>query len=265
MKPQQVHLFGMDLDNLTMGEAVERIVEEFACIRSRAMVVTPNVDVAVQLERDPQLRADYAEASMMFADGAPLIVASRLFGSPLKERVAGSDLFPLLCGRARDKGLRVMLLGGGDGVAQAAASNLSAKYPGLQILAYTPSIGFDAKPEECARIVDCINEYRPHLLFLGVGTPRQERWIAKYQESYCPCVSMGIGGSFDFEAGRIKRAPRLMRKTGLEWLYRLLKEPRRLFRRYLVDDMRFFALVLREAKARRGAIGEGSGNAGIAD
>ena len=259
MTAPRVRLFGIDLDNLTIEEAVERIIRDYAAVRERAMVTTPNVDVAVQLDRNSQLREDYSRASMVLADGAPIILASRLLGAPLKERVAGSDIFPLLCGKARDRGLRVMLIGGGEGVAQKAAENLSSRYPGLDIVAHTPSSGFDSKPDECDRIVELINELRPHLLFLGVGTPRQERWIARYQERYCPCVSIGVGASLDFEAGRIRRAPLLMRKTGLEWLFRLLREPRRLYRRYLIDDMRFITLVFREARLRKI---QADGNAG---
>lgn len=253
MNPRKIRLFGIDIDNLTMREAVDAIADEYAAPRKRAMVTTPNVDVVVQLDRNPRLREDYARASMILADGAPIILASRLLGKPLKERVAGSDIFPLLCEKARDKNMRVMLLGGGEGVAQKAAENLAAKYPGLVITAHTPSFGFDYKPEECERIVARINEFQPHFLFLGVGTPRQERWIARYQDEYCPCVSIGVGGSLDFEAGRIRRAPVLLRKTGLEWLYRLVKEPKRLYRRYLIEDRRFFTLFLREAKAKRAA------------
>ena len=253
MKNVKITLFGIGFDNLTMDEAVELIADDYASNRKRAMVVTPNVDHIVQLDRDPKFREDYAKAMIILADGAPIILASRLLGTPLKERVAGSDIFPRLCARAQEKGLRVMLLGGGEGVAQNAADNLSTKYPGLAIAAIGPSFGFDNKPEECEQIIARINEFQPHLLFLGVGAPRQERWIAKYQESYCPCVSIGVGGSLDFEAGRIKRAPILLRKIGLEWLYRLSMEPKRLYRRYLIEDPQFFALLLREMKARRAA------------
>ena len=241
----------MEIDNLTLAEATSSIIDDYASIRKRAMITTPNVDVVVQLDRNSQLRQDYAKANMILADGAPIILASRLLGTPLKERVAGADIFPLLCEKARDRGLCVMLLGGGEGVAQKAAANLAARYPGLEIHAYTPSFGFDGNPEECNRIIARINELRPHLLFLGVGTPRQERWIASHQEQYCPCVSIGIGGSLDFEAGRIKRAPLVLRKAGLEWLFRLAKEPARLYRRYLVDDRHFFSIFMHEAAARR--------------
>jgi N-acetylglucosaminyldiphosphoundecaprenol N-acetyl-beta-D-mannosaminyltransferase len=251
MVTKKVRLFGIEIDNMTIGEAVEWIANEYAAVRKRAMVTTPNVDVVVQLDKDPQLREDYARASLILADGAPIIFASRLLGTPLVERVAGSDIFPLLCERARDLSLKVLLLGGSEGVAQKAAENLAGKFPGLQISAYTPSFGFDTKPEECRRIVSMINEYQPHLLFLGVGTPRQERWIAKYQGQYCPCVSIGVGGSLDFEAGRIRRAPEFLRNLGLEWLYRLAREPKRLYRRYLIEDRRFFRILFGEVKRRK--------------
>jgi N-acetylglucosaminyldiphosphoundecaprenol N-acetyl-beta-D-mannosaminyltransferase len=249
----KVRLFNIDFNNLTMDEAVDLITDTYAFPRRRAMVATANVDHIVQLDRDPKFREDYAKAEIVLADGAPLIIASRLFGTPLKERVAGSDIFPRLCARARDEDLRVMLLGGGEGVAQKAADNLSAKYPGLVIAAISPSFGFDDKPDECERIISSINEFQPHFLFLGIGAPRQERWIAKHQGSYCPCVSIGVGASLDFEAGRIKRAPVLCRRLGLEWLYRLAMEPSRLYRRYLIEDRKFFSIVFREMRARRQA------------
>jgi N-acetylglucosaminyldiphosphoundecaprenol N-acetyl-beta-D-mannosaminyltransferase len=251
MTPSKIRLFGIDFDNLTMDEAVDMIADEYAKSRKRTMVATANVDHIMLLERDPRFREDYAKAGMVLADGAPLIFASRLLGTPLKERVAGSDIFPLLCARAARIGLRVMLLGGGEGVARQAADNLAAKCPGLVIEAHGPSFGFDNKPDECAQIVSRINEFQPHILFVGMGAPRQERWIAKHKGSYCPCVSIGVGASIDFEAGRIKRAPVILRKIGFEWLYRLAKEPKRLYRRYLIEDRRFVRLLFRELKERR--------------
>jgi N-acetylglucosaminyldiphosphoundecaprenol N-acetyl-beta-D-mannosaminyltransferase len=251
----KVTMFGLDFDNLSMAEAVSLIVDDCASSRKRLFVATANVDHIIQLERDSDFRDDYAKAGLILADGAPIIMASRLFGTPLKERVAGSDIFPLLCERAHRAGLRVMLVGGGEGVARQAADNLLARLPGLSIASYGPSFGFEAKPDECGRIVAMINDFQPHLLFVGVGAPKQERWIAKHMDSYCPCVSIGVGAAIDFEAGRINRAPVFMRKAGFEWLYRLAMEPRRLFRRYLIEDMRFFSLLAREIKARRSARG----------
>jgi N-acetylglucosaminyldiphosphoundecaprenol N-acetyl-beta-D-mannosaminyltransferase len=244
-------LFDLDFDNLTMGEAVDLIADGLAANRVRAMVATPNVDHLVKLERDARLRESYSKAEVVLADGAPIIAASRLLGSPLKDRVAGSDLLLSICERARDRGLRVLLLGGGEGVAEQAARNLGARFPGLSIFSHGPSFGFDDKPEENARVIALINELKPHLLFVALGAPRQEHWIARYQDSYGPCVSVGVGGSLDFAAGRIKRAPVILRKMGLEWLFRLAMEPRRLSHRYLVEDPRFLTLFIMEWKARR--------------
>jgi N-acetylglucosaminyldiphosphoundecaprenol N-acetyl-beta-D-mannosaminyltransferase len=244
-------LFDLDFDNLTMGEAVDLIADGLAANRVRSMVVTPNVDHLVKLDRDPRLRETYARADVVLADGAPIVTASRLFGTPLKERVAGSDLLLSICERARDRGLRVLLLGGGEGVAGLAARNLGAQFPGLSVFSHGPSFGFDDKPEENARVIALINEIQPHLLLVGLGAPRQECWIARYQDSYGPCVSVGVGGSLDFAAGRIKRAPVIVRRMGFEWLFRLAMEPRRLSRRYLVEDPRFLVLFLVEWKARR--------------
>jgi len=249
MHAKKLRLFNLDFDNLAMNEAVEYIIRDFAAVRRRAMVVTPNVDHIVQLDRDIGFRDAYSKADIILADGFPLIAASRILGRPLKERVAGSDIFPRLCESAAKAGLRVMLLGGGEGVAAKAAENLAAKFDGLQIASIGPSFGFDEKSDECGDIVARINEFEPHLLFVGVGAPRQEHWISRYQESYVPCVSVGVGGSLDFEAGRIRRAPKALRAMGFEWLYRLVKEPKRLYKRYLIDDRRFFALLLREIKA----------------
>lgn len=250
MNMTKVSMFDIEIDNLTIGEAIQKIIDDWAVPRKRSMITTPNVDVIVQLYSNKQLRDDFGRAEIVLADGAPIVLASRLLGTPLKERVAGADILPRLCERARDRNLRVMLLGGGEGVAQAAAQNLRIRYPGLDIHAHTPSFGFDTKPDECISIVTRINELKPHLLFVGIGTPRQERWIVSHQDSYYPCVSMGVGGSFDFEAGRIKRAPELFRKTGFEWLFRLAMEPRRLYRRYLIDDRRFLGIVADELFAK---------------
>jgi N-acetylglucosaminyldiphosphoundecaprenol N-acetyl-beta-D-mannosaminyltransferase len=248
---RKTRLFDLDFDNLTMGEAVDLIADGLATNRVRAMVATANVDHLVKLERDARLRASYARAEVVLADGAPIVAASRLIGSPLKERIAGSDLLLPICERARDRGLRVLLLGGGEGVAAQAARNLGARLPGLSIFSHGPSFGFDSKPEENARVIALINELQPHLLFVALGAPRQEHWIATYQDSYGPCVSIGVGASLDFAAGRIRRAPVLLRRMGFEWLYRLAREPGRLCRRYLVEDSRFIILFIREWKARR--------------
>lgn len=225
------------IDNITMEEAVDRI-DRMVQTGTNQYVVTPNVDHIVKLEKDALFREIYAHASLVLTDGQPLIWISRLMKIPIVEKVSGSDLFPKVCERAAMKGYPVFLLGAAEGVAARAAENLRKKYPGLKIAGtYSPPVGFEKNVEELERITDMIRVAAPQILALGLGTPKQEKFFYQNKEKLQVPVTLHIGGSIDFEAGNIKRAPAWMSKMGLEWLYRLLKEPGRMWKRYLVEDM----------------------------
>lgn len=244
--PGMVRLFDIDIDNVTMGQAVARI-DQLVQEKTNSYVVTPNVDHIMKLQADSAFREIYRGASLVIADGMPLIWASKLLKKPLKERVTGADLFPEVCKLAAQKGYRVYLLGANEGVAHKAAVKLREMFPGLTICGtYSPSFGFEKNVEENEKILAMLREAKPDILFVGVGAPKQEKWIYKYRDHYSIPVALGVGASFDFIAGTIQRAPKWMQDTGLEWFYRFMMEPKRLFRRYFIDGSQFLTLTLKE-------------------
>lgn len=241
------------IDDVSMDEAIERIEALIARRRPR-YVVTPNVDHLVKLEDDPEFRDVYARAALVLADGMPLVWASRLLGTPLRAKVSGSDLFVAFAEVAARRGYRLYFLGGREGAAARAADILAARHPGLTVCGVdSPPLGFEHDHEATRRLVARIRAARPDVLFVGLGAPKQEKWIHRWHEDLGVPVSVGVGVSFEFVAGMVRRAPMWMQRAGLEWAWRLLMEPRRLWRRYLVEDSRFLWLFLRQWVATRGA------------
>lgn len=234
-----------EVDNLTMNEAVQKI-EQLILSKKPSYVVTPNVDHIVKLETDKEFQEVYKEADLILTDGMPLIWISKLIKNPIKEKVSGSDLFPEVCKSAADKGYKVFLLGAAEGVAAKAAENLKEKYKGLNVVGtYSPSYGFEKKEDEIQEIIKMINEVKPDILAVGLGAPKQEKFLYNYRKQLNVPVALAIGASIDFEAGNIDRAPEWMQNSGLEWFYRLCKEPKRMFKRYLIDDMKIFKLIFK--------------------
>lgn len=245
-QPARVHILGMPLDVVTIDETLDHLVRLARGDRA-AYVVTANVDHVLRYRRCPDLRPLYSQADLVVADGTPLVWASKLLGKRLPERVAGSDLFPALCQRAAEADLSVYFLGGAPGSAIAAADVLQKRHPRLRVVGtYCPDYGFERDSGECTRIVDHIRQAGPDILFVGLGSPKQEQWIDAYREACGVKLSMGIGISFSFVCGHVTRAPRWIQRLGLEWAHRLVQEPRRLWKRYLVVDAAFVFLVVRE-------------------
>ncbi len=237
-----------EIDNITMEEAVQKI-DELVREDRNAYVVTPNVDCIVKLERDAKLREIYEYADLILADGKPLIWISKLYGKPIKEKVSGSDLFPRICEMAEQKGYSLFLLGAADGVAQKAADNLKDRFPKLQIKGvYSPPMGFEKNEKEIEKTISIVRNASPHILIVGLGCPKQELLIYKYRERLKAPISLGLGATIDFEAGSVKRAPQWISDHGLEWLFRFSREPKRLFKRYFIDDMRIISLVIKYRK-----------------
>lgn len=241
----RIKFLNTEVDNLTMNEAVQKI-EQLILNKKPSYVVTPNVDHIVKLESDKEFQEVYKEADLILTDGMPLIWISKLKKNPIKEKVSGSDLFPEVCKLAAYKGYKVFLLGAAEGVAAKAAENLKEKYKGLNVVGtYSPSYGFEKKEHEIQEIIKMINEVKPDILAVGLGAPKQEKFLYNYRKQLNVPISLAIGASIDFEAGNIERAPEWMQHSGLEWFYRLCKEPKRMFKRYLVDDMKIFKLVFK--------------------
>lgn len=238
----RVTFLNTEVDNLTMDEAIDK-AEELIIKKKPSYVVTPNVDHIVKLETDKEFQDVYKNADLILTDGMPLIWISKMKGNPIKEKISGSDFFPKLCERAAEKGYSLFLLGAAEGVAAKAAKNLKEKYEGLNIVGtYSPSYGFEKKDDEIKMIIEIINETKPDILAVGLGAPKQEKFLYKYKNELNVPISLAIGASIDFEAGNINRAPRWMQNCGLEWFYRLCKEPRRMFKRYIVDDFKILSI-----------------------
>ena len=241
-----IQILGIHINNVTLEEAVNRIAE-LSHGKAFSYTLTPNVDHLVKLQNDVSFLKVYEQADLVVADGVPLLWAARFLGTPLKGRVNGTDLFEQLAAQAAESGRSIFLLGGDEGTAEQAAAHLKARHPQLRTAGwYCPPFGFEHDPEENARIIKRIRDTQPDLLFVGLGAPKQEHWIAEHGAATGARHAVGIGVSFSFVAGAIKRAPRWMQRSGLEWLWRLGAEPRRLWRRYLVDDPRFFWLVFKQ-------------------
>lgn len=209
-------------------------------------VVTPNVDHLVKIQNDRELLQAYYHSNYRVCDSKILQYISFLLGNPIKEKISGSDLFPAFYEYNKyNEDIKIFLLGGNEGVAQQALVNINRKV-GREIIvaAHSPSFGFEQNERECQEIVERINLSGATVLAVGVGAPKQEKWIAKYrQQLHNIKIFLAIGATIDFEAGNVKRSPKVMSEIGLEWLYRLSAEPTRLWKRYLVDSMPLLWLV----------------------
>jgi N-acetylglucosaminyldiphosphoundecaprenol N-acetyl-beta-D-mannosaminyltransferase len=257
-----ISLFGMTIDRLSIEGATAQILSW--CVAPRGdrcrYIVTPNVDHVVMFQQHPDLRTAYADASLVLADGAPVVWASRLLRQPLPERVAGSDLVPAVLAAAGqvDGGdcapLRVFFLGAAPGVAEEAVRRLVARYPHVRFVGtYSPPLGFEHSMVENMLVLEQIANARPDLLVLGLGAPKQELWIQKHCRQVEAKVTVCAGATIDFLAGHRRRSPVWLRRIGLEWLHRMLREPRRLARRYVRDAFAFPPLVWREYRTRVGS------------
>lgn len=244
----RIKFMNTEIDNLSMNEALDEI-EKLIKQNINAYVVTPNVDHIVQLERGGMITEVYKNANLILCDGKPLIWLSKWFKTPIKEKISGSDLFPKLCERASKKGYTMYLLGAAEGVAARAASNLMKHYPGLKIVGtYSPPFGFEKDDKQIEEIIKKIRKVSPDILIVGLGAPKQEIFIYKYRNKLNVPVSLGLGASIDFEAGNIKRAPKWMSDHGLEWFYRITQDPKRMFKRYFINDKKIIPLAIKYKK-----------------
>ena len=229
-----IAILGVLFDNVTVGETIEAI-ERMVASRQPHYLVTANVDFVVQAQEDVELRRILTDAHLVLCDGTPLVWASKMLGNPLLERVAGADLVPVLLRVAAEKGYRVFFLGATPDSIAKAVQNLKELHPSLIVAGfYSPPFNklLEMDHEETQRR---ILEAKPDLLFVSLGCPKQEKWIAMHYHSLGVPVSAGVGATIDFLAGAFKRAPVWMQRLGIEWIYRMLQEPKRLFKRYAKD------------------------------
>lgn len=231
------------VNNVSMMEAVheiERMIHE----KHKSYIVAINVDVVLKIEHDKYLKKIADDADMVLVDGQPLIWISKWHKRPVKARISGSDLVPKMCEVAAEKGYTMFIIGGKDGIAEKAKKNLEMKHPGIKIIGtYAPPFGFEKDQKELDKINTMITAAHPDILVACFGCPKQEKWIYENYQKYDATVSICAGATVDFLAGTIDRAPKWMSDHGLEWFYRFTKEPKRLFKRYFVDDVEILNLV----------------------
>jgi len=243
------------LIDCTNQERVLAQVDAFVRSGLPHQIVTVNVDFLNIVHREPAFVRVLNEAALSVPDGMPLVWVSRLVGKPLPQRITGTDLIFGCAELAATRGYRMFLLGAAAGVADEAAAVLQGRYPGLNIVGtYSPPACEEFTPEEDAHILELVREARPDMLFVALGTPKQEKWIYEHLQHLGVPVCVGVGGVFNFITGRIPRAPEAWQEAGLEWLFRLMLEPRRLWRRYLVDDTRALSRALLYSLRRRPAV-----------
>ena len=240
---EKQELLNTYINNMTMSETIAEI-EKMIVSDKKSYVVAINVDVVMKIENDLYLKKIVDNADMVLVDGKPLVWISKMYDRPLKAKISGSDLVPRLCEKAAQKKYSIFIRGGKDGIASQAKKRLEEVFPDIQIVGtYAPPMGFERDEAELNKINSMISEKKPDLLFACLGCPKQEKWIYENISKYDAKVSICAGATVDFLAGNIKRAPVWMSEHGLEWFYRFLQEPKRLFRRYFVDDIKIIKLI----------------------
>lgn len=228
-------ILNVEIDSISQKNLLKQL--------KKGVLVTPNVDQIVKMQSDKEYYQIVQKAEWVICDSKILYLCSKLLRTPLPEAIPGSSFFPAFYEyHKNDDNCKIFLLGAMDGVAQKAMEEINKKVGRRMVVgAYSPSYGFEKRNEENEQIYQMINNSEANVVLVGVGCPKQEKWIDKHK-SLMPKVDiwMALGATIDFEAGNVKRAPLIWRKIYMEWFYRFLQEPRRLFKRYFIDDMRFF-------------------------
>ena len=233
------------VNNVNMEETID-FIEEMIEKRKKSYIVAINVDVVVKIENDSYLKHIVEEADMVLVDGQPLVWVSKLYKRPVKAKISGSDLVPELCKKKKKKGYSVFIIGGMDGIAKKAKLNLEEKYRGIRVVGtYAPPFGFEKNCNELKKINEVISASKPDIIIGCFGCPKQEKWIYENYKKYDATVSICAGATVDFLAGNVKRAPKWMSNHGLEWIYRIIQDPKRLIKRYLIDDIKIFGLIMK--------------------
>jgi len=248
-------LFGLRIRRMQFSQASDHLLRIAAQRGNRSQViVTPNVDHIVRLDQQPDFKALYAKADHIFADGMPIVWASKMTPHPLTERVTGADLFVSLCKGAVTKGLSIFILGGMPGQEDELIASFAKVYPGLKVHIVCPSMQFTPDGPEADAAILRIQETRPDILFICLGMPKQEYFAFRYQREQtsnnCPLI-LCVGAAMEFALGQKKRAPMWMQKIGLEWFWRLASEPRRLWQRYTIQGSKFISILLKERRLHK--------------
>lgn len=235
MMQRTIQLLNIHIQSIKQMELLQQL--------KKGVLITPNVDHLVKLQKDEEFYNVYQQAEWIICDSKILFLLSKLLKNSLPEAIPGSSFFTAFYEYHKNNpNCKIFLLGAAEGVAVKAMERINKKV-GRNIIvgAHSPSYGFEKKQDECEKLIQIVNESKANVLLVGVGAPKQEKWIMKYRNRMPEIdIFMALGATIDFEAGTLKRAPIFWQKIGMEWLYRCLKEPKRLFKRYFIDDMQFF-------------------------
>ena len=243
-----MNVLGVGVSAITMTDALSRI-DWWITSRANQYICVTGVHGVMESQRDPALRAIHNRAGLVTPDGMPLVWLARLRGHPGVQRVYGPDLMLACCGASVANGYRHFFYGGAAGVPERLAERLQQRFPGLQVAGHWSPPFRALTPAEEAAMIERINATNPHIVWVGLSTPKQERWMARYVGRISAPVLIGVGAAFDMHAGLKKQAPQWMQRSGLEWLFRLLIEPRRLWRRYLINNPWFvWRLLLQSSR-----------------
>ena len=239
---KHINLLNVTIHDMTMTELLEKL-------RGGGIVFTPNVDHMMKLQQNQQFYGVYQEADYRVCDSKVLMYVSKFLGTPIQEKISGSDLFPAFYDYYRyDEAIKIFLLGSSVTVVKEAQQRINRKVGrNIVVAAHSPSFGFEQNEPECQKIVEMINRSGATVLAIGVGAPKQEMWITKYRKQLKNInIFLAIGATIDFEAGNVQRSPKWMSEIGLEWFYRVIMEPRRLWKRYFLSAVPFFWLILKQ-------------------
>ncbi len=241
---KRVHILGVSIDNYTKQELIEAI-DNLVRIGKPSHIVGVNVDQVLHTHKFEIARKIFNEAAIVFTDGKPIIWMSKILGNKILERTTGPDLMDDLCALAARKRYRIFLLGAAEGVAAKAAIILKEKYPDIYIAGtYSPPMGFQNNTSEIEKINSMLRNSNSDMLFVGMGSPKQDIFIYQNMNKYQVPVSFSMGAAIDFIAGNIRRAPRWMIDCGLEWFYRVLQDPRRLWKRYFIYSWKIIPIFI---------------------
>lgn len=242
----KINITGTGISQVNLEDTLQLFDQWIGSGQKKRVCVTP-VNCLVWAGSDFSLQELYNEADVTLCDGVPIVWASRLLGAPLKARVTGLDLLPACVEHAHRKGHSMFFLGAGEGVAAQLKKKYEASYPGIQIKGvYCPPFAKKFSDQENEKMVTLINAVQPDILWVSLTAPKQDTWIAEHLPQLSVHIAIGVGAAFDVEAGLMPRAPVFMRENGLEWLFRLYREPKRLFRRYLLEAPRFIPMVFKQ-------------------
>lgn len=249
---QRISFLDIYIDNLTAGEAKQE-VDRLIQTEGNHYVVTPNSDIVVKMQKDAELKHICKTADLILTDGMILVKISNYLKTPIKERVCMTDFVWNVFDLALEKGYKIFLLGGKEDVLEKALKNIKKRLPTLQIAdAYSPPFGFEQDPGELKAVNKRIKNSGADILIVFLGCPKQEKFIYQNKDKYNVPLSITMGGCIDFLAGNVRRAPVWMQMAGLEWFYRFLQEPKRLFKRYFIDDIKIFKMALKQKREDKG-------------